>query len=231
VASTLAKVRNAVRFRIRDVASAHRAFNTMELNEIIQANLRTVAGDIPLGEKWVLAANGITVTAGSDTASLPSGVEYDTVLALRRTADGQALTKRTREEMEKMFWQSGTATTNGSAEPTDFCLIEDETQTVGVRFQSAAATTTTLDLCRRVMPTDLTADSGAVPFATLAIEALIDLSAMEALAKMTDAVLAERNLNPQVGTIWAARAAKNIKNETERLHKQRGVGRPMRFVP
>ena len=180
MASTLAKVRGAVRYRIRDIISGNRAIATPELNEIIQANVRALAGEVPLGEAWSAAA--VTVTAGSEVGTLAATVEYAHILEVRRTGDGQTLTKRTPEELSKLYWQSGTATTRSTEEPTDYAILESAAQAVTLRFQNYAKTTTTLDICRRVMPSDLTADSSAVPFAMLAVEALIDLCAVEAIA-------------------------------------------------
>jgi hypothetical protein len=213
------------------LVASNRAVSTPELNEIIQANARYISARIPLGEKWVTGADGIVVTVGSDLATLPPGFDYSDVLEVRRTVDGQQVMKRTREEMDKLFWGQGIPATHGAGEPTDFCLIESETQSVVVRFQAPAKTTTTLDFCRRVLPADLTSDASAIPFSVLAIEALIDLSSVEVISKLPEKVLAERNLNPQVAGLWAKRAEENLRHETERLHRQRGVGRPLRFVP
>jgi hypothetical protein len=230
VASTLVKVRRAVRFRLRDFVVSKQAISTIELNEIIQSNTRYVSGCIPLGEKWVSGASGIVVTAGSDTSTLPSGVEYTDVLELRRTVDGYILKKRTREEMNLMFWTKHITSTKEHAEPTDYCLMENEAQSVAIRFQSPALTTTTIDLLRRVLPSDLIADTTEIPFSTLAIEAITDLSSFEALAKLPPVVLEEKKLNPSVGSLWGKRAEDNIRHETERLHKLRGVGRKLGVV-
>jgi hypothetical protein len=173
----------------------------------------------------------VVVTAGSEVGALSTSYDYADILNVRRTADGQTLTKRTAEELDKMYWQSGVAASRGTAEPTDYALLESEAQAVSLRFQNYAKTSTTLDVFRRVLPADLTADSTAIPFSLLAVEALIDLVAVEALAKIPEEVTKERKLNPQVAPLWMKRAEENIRNETERIHRQRGVGRPLRFVP
>jgi hypothetical protein len=226
MASTLAKARNALRWRLRDVTVADRAFSTFELNEIIQTNARYVAGQIPLGMAWV----SVTLTEGADTVALPSTVEYECVLEVRRSSDGVTLTKRTPEEMTKMFWSGVLAANATHADPTDYCLLESEAQVVTMRFQAPAKSTDAVDVLRRVLPSDLVADTTAIPFSMLAIEAVIDLSATEALMKMTPEMLAARKLSASVGSLWGPRAEANIRRETERLHQQRGVGRPLRFV-
>lgn len=229
MASTLSKVRSAVRFNIRDLSPGNRAIPTTELNTIIQANTRFVGGQVPLGEAWVSAA--VTVTSGSDIGTMVAespAVEYSDILEVRRTVDGQVLTKRTVEELDKLFWQ---ANNTGRAEPTDYAIMESAATVVTLRFNCYAATSTTLAVLRRVLPTDLLSDATTIPFASLAVEAVIDLSSVEAIAKLPEKVLADRNLNPQVASIWASRAEKNIRRETERIHRQRGVGRPLRFVP
>jgi hypothetical protein len=233
MASTLSKVRNAVRYRIRDLAAGNRAISTPELNEIIQSNTRFIGGQIPLGEAWVTTSGtgAVVVTAGSDYGTITSTVDHMDILEVRRNADGQVLTKRTAEELDKMYWQSGTTSTRGTEEPTDYAILESAAQAVTLRFQNYAKTSTTLDVFRCVMPSDLASDASAIPFAVLAVEAIIDLSSVEAIAKLTDKVLSERNLNPKVAGLWADRAGKNLRAETERMHRQRGVGRPLRFVP
>jgi hypothetical protein len=214
-----------VRYRIRDLAAGNRAISTPELNEIIQSNTRFIGGQIPLGEAWVTTSGtgAVVVTAGSDYGTITSTVDHMDILEVRRNADGQVLTKRTAEELDKMYWQSGTT--------SDYAILESAAQAVTLRFQNYAKTSTTLDVFRCVMPSDLASDASAIPFAVLAVEAIIDLSSVEAIAKLTDKVLSERNLNPKVAGLWADRAGKNLRAETERMHRQRGVGRPLRFVP
>jgi hypothetical protein len=234
VATTLANVRNAVRFRIRDTAPGNRAIALPEMNEIIQANCRYLYGRIPLGEAWATAA--VTVTAGSQYGTLVAGTEYTDFITVRRTSDGWTLTKLTPEEMDKKYWIDGTSSTRSTEEPDFYSVIESAvtstaTQPVTLKFQNYAKTTTTLDIYRRVMPSDLVADTSVITFSTLAVEALIDLSAVEAIAKLPEAVLVARELNPGVAALWANRAEKNIKAETERVARLRGVGRPLRFVP
>lgn len=233
MSSTLAKVRKAVRYRIRDWASEDRAIATPELNEIIQSNMRYVAGCVPLGETWVNGALGVTVTLNSDLASLPvlSVGDYVDILELRRSADGYILTKRTREDLDRLYWSSSLPAASTPAEPAEYCLMESNAQVVNLRFQAIAKSATTLDVLRRVMPSDMTADSSVVPFATLAVEAVIDLSSVEALAKLPEAGTAGHRVNPGVAQMWTKRAEDNIRHESERLARQRGVGRPEEVVP
>ena len=226
MASTLIKVRNALRYRLGAFSNSN--ISTPELNEIIQSNCRYLSGQVPLGEKWVLSA--VTVLVNTNSIALPAGLEYSDILEVRRSSDSWVLTKRTREEMTKLFWPSSTVTASATGDPNDYCLVEDEAQGVTLYFNIKAGVATPLDVCRRVLPTDLTLDAGAIPFSTLALEALIDLSAVELITRLPEKSLAELNINPAVTGFWMGRAEKNIKSETERLHRQRGVGRPLRFV-
>jgi hypothetical protein len=231
VASTLTKVRSALKYRMGALLSSSNAtLSTPELNEMIQANCRYLAGRVPLGETW--AASLVTVAKDANTAALGAN-NYSDILEVRRHADAYSLTKRTREEMSKMFPGSGPNVSTSTGELTDYCLVEDDTQTLTLYFNIKADAATALDVCRRVMPADLTSDAGttgAIPFSMLALEALIDLCAIEAVSRISEKALAEVGFNPQVLGVWSSRAEQNIKNETERIHRQRGVGRPLRFV-
>lgn len=231
MSSTLLKVRTALKYRMGALlSSGNSATSTPELNEMIQSNCRYLAGRIPLGETW--ADSLVTVAASASTATLPANA-YSDILEVRRHADSIVLTKRTREEMTMMFPSSGPTVSTATGELTDYCVVEDNTQTTTTAavlyFNIKASASTVLDVCRRVMPADLTTDASVIPFSMLAVEALTDLSAVEAISRIPEAVLAEAKFNPAVAGLWAGRAEQNIKNETERIHRQRGVGRPLRL--
>jgi hypothetical protein len=237
MSTALARIAHMVRWRTRDRAPRERLIGTPELNEMIQSNALALSGRIPLGEKW---ANGVvTITAGSDLATLPQtegnpaqSIVYMTVLDIRRTSDGQRVTKRTREEMDILYWRSGLASTHVRQEPSDYAFIEDEDQKVTLRFQAPVKTTGTLDVLRATLPKDLLSDASTVPFSPLAIEALCDMVAMECIAKLPDKDVAEKlHLGKTVLKVWADRIELNVASEQDRRRKLESVGRPLRMVP
>lgn len=227
MATTLAGLRAKERVALRDTAQPYHVEDA-ELDESTRAAMVTVAGDVPLGEKWV--AGAVTLTAGSDTATLPATVEYHMIYGLRRTSDGMPLFKRTMGELEGRFWCGRTVANATPAEPTDYALSENESNVVAVRFQAPALTASTLDLRRAVIPADLTAATDAAPLSTLLEQAVADLATADIISKLTKNELDALRLDRGYAAVCLKRAAKAIHDEKVRLDAMHSTGRVQRYV-
>jgi hypothetical protein len=228
MATTLAALRTKVRAGLRDSVQPYHV-QTDEVDEAIRAAMTVVSGKVPLGEKWV--AGVITLTTGSDTATLPSTYEYHMVYALRRTSDGEPLTKRTVEEMELLYWAGETVSSKTPEEPSDYCLTEDETGLVTVRFQAPVKTAGTLDMRRAVLPSDLTAETDAAPLTTPMEQAVADFAVSDLVGKLTKNELDQLRLDRSYRDTVAQRATSCLKDELIRRAGLESTGRVHRSVP
>jgi len=221
MATTKGELRGLVRMRLRDVALPYHVGDP-ELDSELAASMVRVAGKVSLGEKWV--AGAVAVTAGSDVATLPAGVEYAIVSALRRSADGTLLIKCTVGQMEREYWPSQIMSTKTPADPTHYALTEDETNLVTVRFQAPVMTTGTLDLRRAVLPADLDEPITAAPLSALLREAVADYAAAGLVAKLSQAELDQLRLDRGVLQLFMARGNDSVRDELVRLGRQNSTG-------
>lgn len=226
--TTLAALRVKVREGLRDTVQPYHV-ETDELDGAIRNAVVTASAQIPLGEKWV--AGAVTLTAGSDTATLPSGVEYAQVYALRRTSDGQMLDKLTVDEAERKYWWDLRAADATAAEPAAYCMTEDEDGLVTLRFDAPVLSEATLDLRRAVLPSDLTEDTDTAPLSSLMVMAVSDLAVSELIGKLNKNELDQLRLDRDSARRCDQRAAGMIRAEKERRAGLEAVGRVQRNVP
>jgi len=188
-----------------------------------------VAMEIPLGEAW--STSLATLAEAADTVTLPvtSDEEYALIHAVRRNADGYILTKRTREEMDTLYWHGKVAATASQGRCTDYAILESAAQVVTLRFQAPSDRSEALDVLRSILPTDLTASTDTLPLSRPVRNAVADLAAAEGAAKMPKWERDEKlRLNPEVIGFWTARAMSNIRAEVIRRNRQHSTGRPHR---
>lgn len=224
MSATKAELRTLVRAQIRDASLPYHVQDA-ELDAELWAALVRVAGKVTLGEKWV---NGeITVTAGSDTATLPAGSEYAVVSAIRRTADGHAVDKRTLVQLEREHWSGQTAAEKLHEEPAQYALSEDN-EVVTLRFQAPALTSTTLDFRRSIMPADLLTGATVVPLSALLVQAVADYAASVLVAKLPDNELSQMRLERPVWQVFAARGDSMVHDEIVRLNRLGATGSGVR---
>lgn len=227
MAVTLGNLWDDMRADLRDTEQPYHVLDK-ELTRSVQSVLTLLAGDLPLGEKWDNAA--VTLTSGSDTATLSASYEYLTIYALRRTSDGRLLTKRTPEELERKFWDEQTVTDKAHEDPTDYALTEDA-GVVTVRFQAPVDDEATLDLRRAVLPSDLTVEASTVSLSTLARLAVSKMASAEMVGKLTKNELDQLRLDRGAAATFMAMGQKALSEEKSRKARLEGVGRPLRFVP
>ncbi len=197
----------------------------------LTAAMQLVASQIPLGEAWVSSA--FTVADASDTGTLPvaSSEEYAAIVAMRRNSDGELLTKRTSEEMDRMFWSSQTAAAASKGDLTDYAMWETAAQVVTVRFNCPANGAVAVDLKRAILPVDLTtAGTEAVPLSRWAVHAIACRAAAHAVSIMHEFELKEMRLARGGAQSFLAMSQQFIRDEEVRRNQLDSVGRVVRFV-
>lgn len=224
---TLSELRDMVRAGLRDTVLPYHVEDA-EVDDSIHSAMTLVSGEMALGETW--ADSAVTLTVGSDTATLPSTVEYHAVYAMRRHSDGLLLYKRKPEELERMFWDGRTASSAEHEDPTDYCLTEDA-GVVTVRFQAPVKAESALDLRRAVLPEDLEDETDSAAISKLLVLAVAKYALAELVGKLTKPELDQLRLDRGAAAIAMQMAQKAIHDEHTRKARLEGVGRPLRFVP
>lgn len=197
---------------------------------LLTVALHEVAARLPLGETWSNSA--FTVSANSDTATLPvaSSEQYAAILELRRHSDGYILSKRTREEMDRIYWHGLTTSDAGPADPIEYAMYEGTGQTITVRFQAPALAATAIDMLSSILPVDLSAGTETVPLGRWAVHATAHLAGAYALEKMHDFEVKELRLNRGAAAGMRKSADAAIRSEAIRRDRLDAVGRQMRWV-
>jgi hypothetical protein len=220
LSTTKAELRTMVRSMLRDTALPYHVQDA-ELDFELGAALVLTAGKVTLGEKWDNAS--VAVTAGSDTATLPTTYEYAVISAVRRTADGHEVEKVTQREMEGRYWQGTNEAEKAHADPTHYALSED-LGIVSLRFQAPVLTTGTLDVRRSVLPLDLTTPTAVVPLSAFLTQAVADFAASVLAAKLPQNELDLLRLDRGVAQTFLVRGTTLVRDELIRLNRMASTG-------
>lgn len=208
----LSVVRNRVNNRIRnwDSGSGKNAFDVLEVDEAIaSAYIRYAAF---LSAPHAFSASALTISAGSTftlptTAVVVSGAEYAANVKIQLVSTGEFLDKISAPEMDAL---RNAQTTIPASRPDRFSLYVDNAGAIKGFCYPAAASAEVCNLWRALLPDDLrdaaNMSAAVIYFDRLGVEALVIETAASLLARMTDADLETRRLNPNVVPLWQKEA-------------------------
>jgi hypothetical protein len=229
LSNTLPQVRARVNALLNNL-DAKRPIDLVRVDQNIRNAYITLQARMPAAETETASAG--TITAGSDTFSLPttSSAEYAGLVWIRLRSNGEFLTHVTVEEMNALRAGNASIVTGT---PRYFALWEDSTQTVQGRCESAPASTETYDLFKTAVASDFDAtalDSTTIALSRYGIQALIYQAAAEIAASLTEEDLALRRLNPAVIKVWFQQAEIMLNKECQRRNDLESVGRVQRWT-
>ena len=242
---TLAKLRGRVRNRLRDADGRMANPSGIEVDMALADAYIALQADLP--SPTVYTANAFTISANSDTFTLPvsiasSGygtgtVEYAGQVEIQLVSIGQFLRKRSLEELNA--FKNGQPTTLYSI-PHDYALYQDRDNVVRGRTYPGAKANELCNLFSSITADDLRDYVGAgssgmddvsVNLGRYGAAALVGYTAGLLAQRMTGEVLQERGINPAAIDAWMKEAMELLYHEGATRNALESSGRTQRWVP
>lgn len=242
---SLIKIRGRVRQRLRDLDGRMPTPDGVTVDmAMCDAWLRLSAY---LPSPIVYIANAFTISAGTDTFTLPvsitgSGygtgtVEYAGDIRIQLATLRIYLEKRTQVEMDAL---KNRYQVLPLAIPLKYALYEDRSQVIQGRVHPGAAADYACNLWANITADDLRdyvgsgtegLDTVSVPGSRRTAGALVAYTAGELLGRMTPEAAKSHGLDKGMAEVWRDEAMTLLAEEEATQHSIKATGRVMRFQP
>lgn len=225
MSTTLAVVRNKVRMALRDRDRARYIFSTPEITARINAQMRTLAGLLKLGNEVAT----LTLVADTDTYTLPDSPTktYAQVIDVARDSDNYPVTLETRETFSaRLVGSTGTITGRSRGLPFAATIWEEPDGSLKMQIDPvprAGDLPATLSIFRSTEPVQLTADTDTIPFDKDAEEALVYATAAELVDMAPDDALEQVRLSRQASEVFRGNVSMLVRAHDIRRARQRAT--------
>lgn len=221
---TLDEAERTVRYHLRDRNPQSEAFTSPEYFMALQSGVRTMAGELLLGE--TVTTSFLTLAGGTATYTLPGTQQYRNLFRLRAQSDGQDIEIVSTEVLERYRnGDTGLASDNGP--PQFAAIVEGPAQVATIRFWPTPQTADVLDAHYTLLPSAFyTAGTGAlaalpgattIPFDDHGFEALCWTVAAQLFDAMPDDKKAKLGLASGASQSWGSNAARQIRASRHRM--------------
>jgi len=243
MAIALRRIRDRIRFRLRDFDATNGSYTGPEYDQYICDAYLAMQSRLHRPDLYTSSA--FTISAGTDLFSLPAtvlqytgndgGAEYAGDVRIRLRSTGDYLVKNTVEELDA--WRDGDQNVV-LAIPRHFALWEDKDQAVQGRCHPGAKVAELCDLFAPLTADDLRdfvgggtsdLDDVEVLFSRVAAQALVYGVAAELLLMMPDDEATRRRINKAVVQKWERMSEVMLDSEEARRHDVEDVGRVQRW--
>lgn len=242
---TFVKLRGRVRQRLHSLDGRIANPDSVALDMALCDAYIALQADLPAPTLYT--ASGLTISAGTDLFTLPvtitsSGfgtgtVEYAGQVDIQLQSNGQWLERKTQNEL--LSWITNAGTLLGV--PTIFALYQDGSQTVRGRCYPGAKTAQVCNIYTTIAADDLRdyvgtggtegLDTATAPLSRKAAAALVARASANLVARMDEAALKSRGINPNVAKLWMDEANDLAYQAAGDMYALESNGETQRRVP
>jgi hypothetical protein len=224
---SIANARLNVRINLGDLDEGAYAIDNEQLTRILvrQAQLHNALAGLP--DRWATtqATGALAISdTGSPDFSFDEDFQFDGIEFLRRASDGYLLTRRTRDEIERLR----ATTTPATGPPTDYYLHEATGATgMAARLHPRPIAADTLHALVHSIATSTTGpaytDATVLEGSDYLLRAIELATASEVLLRMVPAERERIKLSADAAALWKADAAMLLDHERTRKSRLRAV--------
>lgn len=244
MATDLRTIRSRIQGRLRITSKRNPAFDTIEIDEEIASKCLELGAWLPA--PMLYSASAFTISANSMTFQLPTSVtqytgndgraEYRSEIRLQLVSTGAFLRKLSNEQMDSYVHLSPSG---HYSIPDYFSIYEEKNSDVEGRVWPGAKDPQAVNLWATMAHDDVRdfigsgsddMDDVQVQFSRVAALALEKYVAADLLLRMTDEMLKEARLNPQVAEVWRKEAYELAYLDAGRRHDMDELGEHQRWV-